>query len=182
MFSKVTLIVVSKGRFRDKCCVFGRPAHGLVGRHEDCLIEFPDADEFSDISRHHCELDIVPPMVRVRDVGSRNGTFINGELIGQRAEAVEPSDVNRDVFDYRELKDGDSLCLGSTLLKVKIGSSPECPAYELQPEGTGSATAGTVAQGSDTVSDLGAPAKAPPVERLTANDDATRLSVPTHPT
>ncbi|KYC36281.1 hypothetical protein WA1_52005 [Scytonema hofmannii PCC 7110] len=35
-------------------------------------------------SRYHCLLDINPPDIRVRDFGSRNGTYVNGKKIGQR--------------------------------------------------------------------------------------------------
>jgi pSer/pThr/pTyr-binding forkhead associated (FHA) protein len=36
------------------------------------------------ISRYHCLLDINSPDIRVRDLGSLNGTIVNGKKIGQR--------------------------------------------------------------------------------------------------
>lgn len=151
MTPKVSLLIFAKGKFELKCLDFDRPVRGLIGRDYDCLIEFPDTPEFSDISRHHCEVDIDPPRMRVRDVGSRNGTFVNAELIGQRDEALDPTDVNPEAFPYRELKDGDTLLLGMTLIRVKI-ADPQAAIYELQPDrGT---SAGTVAQVGDTMNDL----------------------------
>jgi len=35
-------------------------------------------------------LDINPPDIRVRDFGSKNGTFVNGEKIGQREAYQTP--------------------------------------------------------------------------------------------
>jgi pSer/pThr/pTyr-binding forkhead associated (FHA) protein len=37
-----------------------------------------------DISRRHCAIDIAPPDLRIRDLGSLNGTYVNGQKIGQR--------------------------------------------------------------------------------------------------
>jgi pSer/pThr/pTyr-binding forkhead associated (FHA) protein len=36
------------------------------------------------ISRYHCLLDINSPDIRVRDLGSLNGTIVNGKKIWQR--------------------------------------------------------------------------------------------------
>ena len=56
----------------------------IIGRADECQIQIPDTKEYSTISRYHCLLDINPPDIRVRDFGSRNGTYINGDKIGQR--------------------------------------------------------------------------------------------------
>jgi DNA-binding NarL/FixJ family response regulator len=34
-----------------------------------------------DVSRRHCLVDVDPPEVRVTDLGSRNGTYVNGQRI-----------------------------------------------------------------------------------------------------
>ncbi|MDF0552306.1 FHA domain-containing protein [Kamptonema sp. UHCC 0994] len=44
------------------------------------------------ISRYHCLLDINPPDIRVRDFGSKNGTFVNGKKIGQRQANQTPEE------------------------------------------------------------------------------------------
>ncbi len=46
----------------------------LVGSGPACAICLVDAT----VSRRHCELDLVEAGVRVRDLGSRNGTFVDG--------------------------------------------------------------------------------------------------------
>ncbi len=51
----------------------------LIGRLEDCDIILPDGS----VSSHHCRLIQDPSCIQVIDLGSTNGTRINGELISQ---------------------------------------------------------------------------------------------------
>jgi pSer/pThr/pTyr-binding forkhead associated (FHA) protein len=50
----------------------------LIGREADCQLRPPC--EF--LSRHHCALLVDELTVRIRDLGSKNGTFVNGRRIG----------------------------------------------------------------------------------------------------
>ena len=49
----------------------------LVGRSEQCNLR-PNSDS---ISRQHCQISVKEDVVKVKDLGSRNGTFVNGEQI-----------------------------------------------------------------------------------------------------
>ena len=49
----------------------------LIGRGEDCQLR-PKSDL---ISRHHCVLLVEEESVSLRDLGSRNGTFVNDEQL-----------------------------------------------------------------------------------------------------
>jgi predicted component of type VI protein secretion system len=49
----------------------------LIGREEDCHLR-PES-EF--VSRHHCVLLLDDYTLRIRDLGSKNGTFVNGRRI-----------------------------------------------------------------------------------------------------
>jgi pSer/pThr/pTyr-binding forkhead associated (FHA) protein len=49
----------------------------LIGREEDCHLR-PNG-EF--VSRHHCALLLDDHTFRIRDLGSKNGTFVNGARI-----------------------------------------------------------------------------------------------------
>src|SRR5262245_12879682 len=83
MTVKITLTFTGgtlKGQKRE----FPRAGKYVLGRSSDCDIQLPTALEFMEVSRHHCVLDIDPPAIQARDLGSRNGTFVNGENIGQR--------------------------------------------------------------------------------------------------
>jgi eukaryotic-like serine/threonine-protein kinase len=68
---------------------FDTPGTYSIGRAESCHIAFPDSDEFSNISRHHCDLQIVqiePPNIRIIDRHSTHGTFINGYQVSGTKE------------------------------------------------------------------------------------------------
>jgi pSer/pThr/pTyr-binding forkhead associated (FHA) protein len=62
-------------------------ANLTVGRHGSCDIAMP----YSIVSARHCELEFKDGHWRVRDLGSRNGTFVDG----QRCESrwLNPGDV-----------------------------------------------------------------------------------------
>jgi hypothetical protein len=62
----------------------------VVGRDRDSDVHL-DGDEFA--SARHARIDPRPDGVWVSDLGSTNGTFVNGERI--TAERLEPGDVLR---------------------------------------------------------------------------------------
>lgn len=49
----------------------------LIGREQDCQLR-PSSDR---VSRHHCAITVDDYTVRIRDMGSTNGTFVNGAKI-----------------------------------------------------------------------------------------------------
>jgi predicted component of type VI protein secretion system len=77
----------------------------VIGRHDDCLIRIKS----SQVSRRHCELFEVAEKLTLRDLGSSNGTFVNGKKVsGQQA-----------------LKHGDELTVGAVTLRVaQLGQAP----------------------------------------------------------
>ena len=72
---KVKLVVAEGTRAGTAIPVKG--SKFLIGRAEDCHLR-PASDQ---VSRHHCVLLIEPGYVAIRDFGSRNGTFVNEELV-----------------------------------------------------------------------------------------------------
>jgi serine/threonine-protein kinase len=96
------------------------PTACSVGRAVDCEVRLPCDDAHSEVSRRHCVLDINPPGASVRDLGSLNGTFVNGLCIGMR----EPGDPAR-TGPPRRLRPGDVIRLGHTLLRFDVLSPEE---------------------------------------------------------
>src|SRR5215468_7048471 len=79
-----------------------------LGRHDDCLIRIKS----SQVSRRHCELLEVGGKLTVRDLGSSNGTFVNGKR----------------VLGQQPLKAGDELTVGAiTLRVVTLGRQDAAP-------------------------------------------------------
>jgi len=75
-----------------------------VGRHDDCWIRIKS----SQVSRRHCEIFESGGKLTIRDLGSSNGTYVNGKrVLGQQA-----------------LTPGDELTLGAVTLRVaKLGQA-----------------------------------------------------------
>ncbi len=123
MFPTITLIV-TRGPLAGQRYTFNQPTACTVGRARDCTISLPLEAEHLDVSRHHCLLDISPPDVRIRDLGSLNGTYVNGRKIGQRDGHEAPSDSGRARLQAVELTAGDEVQLGgNTAFRVCILAS-----------------------------------------------------------
>ena len=97
----------------------------LVGRSTDCGIVIPVKPERRTISRHHCLLDINPPDVRIRDFGSLNGTYVNGNKIGQRRMGIEARQASATEYPVHDLKHGDEFQLGDAIFRVTV-HTPIC--------------------------------------------------------
>ncbi len=61
-----------------------------------------------------------PPKIGIRDLGSSNGTYVNGKKIHHRPrELTDPQSPNT-VKSLHKLKNGDEIQIGNTVLKVVI--------------------------------------------------------------
>lgn len=107
MPTKVKLII-THGINDGKEYVFDRKEALILGRNPDSSIVLPEKT----VSRYHCLLDINPPSIMVRDFGSLNGTYLNGEKIGQREADTSPKEGQEIEQDQFALNSGDTLGLG----------------------------------------------------------------------
>jgi len=81
-------------------------AHGyIVGRATDCALRLPE----SSVSRKHAEITFDGSELKVEDLGSSRGTFVNGEKISS----------------VTTLSAGDAVAIGSTVFLVRINDEPE---------------------------------------------------------
>jgi pSer/pThr/pTyr-binding forkhead associated (FHA) protein len=119
MPATVTLTVV-EGNLKGKEYVFREPSKYFVGRAAACHVHLPTDEHHGTVSRFHCVLDIDPPRIRVRDLGSLNGTYVNGTLIGQRHPHVQPEEAIGLLLPDYDLEEGDELRVGDTVLRVGI--------------------------------------------------------------
>src|SRR5713101_6595453 len=117
MSAKIKL-TISEGSDQKKELVFQNPTRSVVGRADDCEIRFPMDPLHMDVSRHHCMFEIDPPTVKVRDLGSRNGTFVNGQKIGERPQRELPPDAGFNENASKELSEGDEVRIGHSVIRV----------------------------------------------------------------
>lgn len=108
---------------------FGERSVCIVGRDPECQVRLPDDPAHAQISRYHCLLDINPPEITVRDFGSLNGTFVNGQKIGQRAPNQSREAAQQVPYPQRPLTHGDRIMLGKTVFEVHV----ELPAAAAAP-------------------------------------------------
>lgn len=123
MPAKVILTVI-QGPMTGQQFAFEERTTCLVGRAPDCTLRLPNDKDHSQIGRHHCLLDINPPDVRVRDFGSRNGTYLNGKLIGKRAA----DGSGESEFPEYDVKDSDQIRVGNTVFAVRVQAPVRCVA------------------------------------------------------
>ena len=71
---------VLAGPYHGRVFCFTQPDMFLIGRSNDAHLCLTD-DKF--FSRHHCLLEINPPHCFLRDLGSTNGTFVNGQRVSE---------------------------------------------------------------------------------------------------
>ncbi len=124
MSSEVTLTITC-GNLKGQEFIFDTRTTCIIGRAKDCYPKIPDDEKHRTISRYHCLLDINPPHIRVRDFGSKNGTFVNGEKIGQREAHQTPQEAAQIQFPEYDLQGGDEFTLSDTCFRVGVALDPE---------------------------------------------------------
>jgi len=77
----------------------------LIGRHRYCNLRIP----VPSVSRKHCQLSYNQGAWKIRDLGSHNGTFLNGKRIENEAE----------------LQAGNSLKIGPLTFVIQIDGRPD---------------------------------------------------------
>jgi pSer/pThr/pTyr-binding forkhead associated (FHA) protein len=91
---------VTSGPYKGRIFSFTQHDTFLIGRSPDAHLCLPQDRYFS---RNHCLLEMNPPHSYLRDLGSTNGTFLNGHRVN-------------DAF----LNNGDRIQCGETVLVVEV--------------------------------------------------------------
>jgi eukaryotic-like serine/threonine-protein kinase len=123
----VTLTIID-GTRQGKSYHFDDRTICWVGRQDNCTIQFPESDDYGEISRLHCLLDIDPPKISVRDFNSKHGTYVDAVLIGKRPSGqVAPQGMQADIKPVeKNLHSGNIITIGNSHIKVTItGEQPD---------------------------------------------------------
>ena len=136
---------VARGALAGQTYEYGEKTRVFIGRQEDCGIVVPE----NTVSRYHCVLEITPPEVKLQDFGSLNGTFLNGEKIGQRKREQSWEEAKDEAHEEFTLHSGDTLGLGSKCeLRCVIVGAEVCAVCGTElPEGISGSE--TVPEGED---------------------------------
>ena len=118
---------VTKGPAKGKVFTFTEHDTFLFGRVPDCHATFPNDTQ---VSRHHFILEACPPKASLRDLGSLNGTYVNGKKWGGRKKDETPEEGAKHQFPVVDLKDGDKITVGQTDLSVTIEQGAAQPAVQ----------------------------------------------------
>lgn len=119
LFKMINSIYVNvlNGSMKGKTFTFVEHDTFLFGRLEECRCNLPD-DPL--LSRVHFIIEMNPPDARIRDFGSLNGTYVNEIQIGRREKGETPGQGQKRKYPEVDLKDGDTIRAGATVLSVKI--------------------------------------------------------------
>jgi serine/threonine protein kinase len=113
-------LVVTAGPIRGQRFDFTSHDTFLFGRAPDCHARLAPSD--ASASRHHFLLEVNPPHARLRDLGSLNGTRVNGVRHGGRQAGAAPvaGQPSADV----DLAHGDEIGVGATIIRVEVAGVP----------------------------------------------------------
>ena len=114
----IVKLLVVHGKPAGRELLFG-PGEHFLGRGPECQVRFNS--EW--VSRQHCVLVVADGEAKIRDLGSRNGTLVNGVLIREAATLAE----------------GDRVQIGPVTFEARFGSQepPTGPQELGDPPGPG---------------------------------------------
>lgn len=128
--SSVTLTVVS-GELAPPALTVAKQTTCVLGRADDCDLRVPNDAAHQRVSRHHCLLDIDPPEIFLRDLGSRNGTYVNGQKISQSEAGQEAEETRTRRYPGQDLSDGDEIRLGPVTIRISVRQAQD-PGHQQQ--------------------------------------------------
>ena len=83
---------------------------GCAAQYEDLLV-----------SRRHCLIKVHPDWIEIRDLESRNGTYVNGQRLGF---PISDGQGGGSTAFKRRLKDGDVIRIGNSVLRIAVRETP----------------------------------------------------------
>ncbi|MFK7818591.1 MAG: FHA domain-containing protein [Planctomycetaceae bacterium] len=105
----------------------------LIGREQDCHLR-PNSEM---VSRHHCVFTTDEFGIRVRDLGSTNGTFVNGDRIEKQVVLKEGDKVVIGTLNFEVVLKKDAPVVAAVVGADAVASAPPveaAPAADPLPE------------------------------------------------
>ncbi len=127
MFERVILKALN-GASKGHEFVLSNEMDYVLGRATDCSCVLDDPYRL--VSRRHCRIEVRAPFVRVQDLGSRNGTQVNGANIGRTTGPLTFEDLTVVAYEAHLLEDGDILQIAGYEFEVECDPSTRCAEAE----------------------------------------------------
>lgn len=131
MFSRV-ILRATNGELKGREFVLENGRDYILGRATDCSCVLDDP--FRLVSRRHCRIEVHAPFVRIQDLGSCNGTQVNGANIGRRHKRRLFAEWLQESYTEYPLGDGDALQIAGYDFQVEFDPPPSCEATEFLEE------------------------------------------------
>lgn len=112
------ILEVTAGPLRGQVHAFEEHDTFIFGRGEDCHARLSDKDVTA--SRHHFILEVNPPDARIRDLGSLNGTYVNGVRYGGRPGHMTPEEGRGLNHPEVDIHSGDEIKVGETAFNFHV--------------------------------------------------------------
>ncbi|WP_353932760.1 protein kinase [Okeanomitos corallinicola TIOX110] len=128
MQSTITLTITT-GKLSGKQYIFDSRTTCLIGRNDDCYLSIP-CEIDRKVSRYHCLLDINPPEIKIKDLGSLNGTYLNNQKIGSREPHHTAEEAKKLNFPEYDLQNQDKITIGDIVFQVNIQIPQPQPANQ----------------------------------------------------
>ncbi len=109
------------GDLRGQEFALASPSHAILGRSRSCTLRLPTDGT---VSRQHCLIELDEHGAWVQDLGSMNGTHVNGTKIGQR-QLPANADSTMVQPPRHALQDGDELRICNYVFAVCLHEPEE---------------------------------------------------------
>jgi pSer/pThr/pTyr-binding forkhead associated (FHA) protein len=118
------------GDLRGQEYAINEPANFVLGRSRSCGLRLPGDPT---VSRQHCLIEVDQGRAWVQDLGSLNGTHINGSKIGQRLPTFGDATMLQPA--RQELHHGDVLRICANVFHVEV-VAPDTVSEKGNPRGS----------------------------------------------
>jgi pSer/pThr/pTyr-binding forkhead associated (FHA) protein len=123
MATTLRLSVITGPHRGERFCFRG-PACCTIGRAPSCFVQLSGEERDSAISRYHCQLKVHVPFMRVEDLGSANGTYVNGHEVRANSLPLSESPGLCEADGSAFLGNGDILTIGGTSFRLDVVDCP----------------------------------------------------------
>jgi pSer/pThr/pTyr-binding forkhead associated (FHA) protein len=120
------ILKATAGDLRGQEFAINGPANCVLGRSRSCGLRLPGDPT---VSRQHCVIEIGPGRAWVQDLGSLNGTHLNGDRIGVRD--ISNGDATMVAPPRRPLCHGDELRVCANIFQVELVVEPSAQHHTL---------------------------------------------------